>query len=275
MDIRKPIIAIAGAAAITLAAVGVTSGQSADFPGYLSVAPEGCDAVSSWWGISPTAWGYRLGWVNMREYRQVTADFPNASWLSTFSFRDIRTGPSDYLDLPDGAIVDAEGPALWGLNPADEYAFILGEIPHRFGAATSWSEWQYIEPRQGQGFEACVPWGRHRGGLDVDPQQASVGQMILLRLQVGDSRFHGANLERIVIEGSRVYQLNEQSEVILEQVAPYTATSVNSGGQADLAFILPATVDGHAVAGRIQIIASWRHHKAGSVVGEAWLNVTQ
>ena len=271
MDIRKLIITIVGAAAIMLGAAGVAFGQNADHPGYLSVQPQGCDAVSIFLGISPTAWGYRFGWVNMTEYRQVIADFPDASWLSTFNFRDIRYGPQPGLD-PDW-LIDAEGPFIRGLNPADQYAFIVGEIPGRFGAATSWSRWEYIDPRQGPGFEACVPWGTVRYPLDVGQQQISVGQMIQLQIR-GPLRFRGAYLEYIVIEGSRVYQQNALGEILIEQVAPYTALSINSLGSSDLAFVLPATVDGHAVAGRIQIIAAWRHHKEGAVIGEAWLNVT-
>ena len=112
----------AGGAATAPPATGIAA-TDAGAPGSVAVswAPDAVTAGAAF---------YRIGWVKM-------ADIPVARaagrhWLDAFAFTDVANLGQRTHTLTD-------------LRPAADYAFIIGSVSARFGAAT-WSEWAYLTP---------------------------------------------------------------------------------------------------------------------------------
>ena len=125
----------AGAPSCPATSSGNPAGSAATAPPATGIAatdagPPGAVAVS-WASDAVTAAAfYRIGWVKM-------ADIPVARaagrhWLDAFAFTDVANLGQTAHTLTD-------------LRPAADYAFIIGSVAARFGAAT-WSEWAYLTP---------------------------------------------------------------------------------------------------------------------------------
>ena len=83
------------------------------------------------WDAAAGAAFYRIGWVNMDDYRAVRAE-EGRQWLDVFSFRDVVNRGQTNQTLSD-------------LEPGVQYAFIMASVGQRFGnAAGAWSEWTYL-----------------------------------------------------------------------------------------------------------------------------------
>ena len=80
------------------------------------------------WNAVPDAAYYRIGWVSSDRVAAVLA--AGRDWQDAFAFADVANLGQTAHTLPD-------------LAPGARYAFIIGSLDRRFGAAR-WSEWAYL-----------------------------------------------------------------------------------------------------------------------------------
>ena len=85
-------------------------------------------AVTISWDAAADAAFYRIGWVAFDNIAAVQA--AGRPWLDAFAFTDVTNYGQTTHTLTD-------------LAPGMQYAFIIGSVSNRFGAA-QWSEWAYL-----------------------------------------------------------------------------------------------------------------------------------
>ena len=131
---KIPAIALAFAAVllVIIAATSIAPARAQNAP----TAPANIQATDgahpgavtiSWNAAADTAF-YRIGWVASDNIATVQA--AGRPWLDAFAFTDVTNyGQTDHT--------------LTDLAPGVRYAFIIGSLNNRFGAA-QWSEWAYL-----------------------------------------------------------------------------------------------------------------------------------
>ena len=138
--------------AVSLAApAGAQGGLAA--PGNVRVV-DGANAgevTVSWDGVDDAAF-YRIGWVASDRIAAVQA--AGQEWLDAFAFADVANRGQTAHTLTD-------------LAPGVRYAFSIGSIDARFGAAR-WSEWAYLTLAEASPI-SCPTDGGESGGTPAPP----------------------------------------------------------------------------------------------------------
>ena len=121
------LIAIVGAGVAALGPARAQGGLAAP-ANVLADDGDGAGEVIVSWGTVADAEFYRIGWVSYDIFTAVQEG--GRPWLDAFAFTDVTNYGQDSHTLTD-------------LAPGVRYAFIIGSVSSRFGAA-SWSEWAHL-----------------------------------------------------------------------------------------------------------------------------------
>ena len=111
---------------------------------------DGTNAIVLWDRVEG-ATHYRIGWINMDKFRDLSAAEQDDSdvWLNLFAYYEVAAAAVIPTEADENRLTFRIDPLL----PEARYAFIVAAIGARFGQLYGWSTWAYAAT--GEGARSC------------------------------------------------------------------------------------------------------------------------